>query len=86
MLSAAEARKIALLYGDVVEVLTRIENCIKKVAEEGGYALWYHLKDEDECFSEKIQKNLEAAGYKVDPFYENETYKFYINWRDASEE
>lgn len=85
MLSAAEARKIALLHDNVVKVLTRIENCIKRVAEEGGYALWYHLKDEDEYFSEKIQKKLEAAGYKVDSFYENEVHKIYINWRDADE-
>lgn len=86
MLSAAEAKKIASSCGPLVKILTRIENRIKEVAEEGAYALWYHLKNEDEYLSERIQKRLEAAGYKVDFFYEDEGHKFYINWRDASEE
>lgn len=86
MLSAAEAKKIASSCGPLVMVLTRIENRIKEVAEEGAYALWYHLKNGDEYLSERIQKRLEAAGYKVDSFYEDEIHKFYINWRDASEE
>ena len=86
MLSAAEAKKIASSCGPLVKILTRIENRIQEVAEEGAYALWYHLKNTDEYLTERIRKRLEAAGYKVDPFYENEEYKFYINWRDASEE
>lgn len=83
MLSAAEAKKIASSCGPLVKVLTRIENCIQEVAEEGAYALWYHLKNEDEYLSERIQKRLEAAGYKVDSFYEDEGHKFYINWRES---
>lgn len=83
MLSAAEARRIALLHDDVAEVLITIENCIQTTAEEGKYALWYYLENVDEYFSEKIQKKLEAAGYKVDSFYEDETYKLYINWRES---
>lgn len=79
------SKKIASSCGPLVKVLTRIENCIQEVAEEGAYALWYHLKNEDEYLSERIQKRLEAAGYKVDSFYEDEIHKFYINWRDANE-
>ena len=85
MLTANEARKLSNVGFDVNIKLDLIEKAIRKTAEKGKYALWYHFKDVDEYFSEKIQKKLEAAGYKVDPFYENETYKFYINWRDASE-
>lgn len=85
MLKAIEARKLSNSGFNVGIKLDLIEKAIRKTAEEGKCALWYYFKDVDENFSEKIQKKLEAAGYKVDSFYEDETYKLYINWRDVDE-
>ena len=86
MLSAAEAHKLSNVGFDVSIRLDLIEKAIRETAAEGKYALWYCFRAKNEFFVEKIQEKLEAAGYKVDPFYENEEYKFYINWRDASKE
>lgn len=65
--------------------LDLIEKAIRETAAEGKYASWYCIKTKDEFFVEKIQKKLEAAGYAVDCFYDNEdeVYKFYINWRES---
>ena len=86
MLSAAEAHKLSNVGFDVNIKLDLIEKAIRETAAEGKYALWYCFRAKNEFFVEKIQKRLEAAGYKVDPFYEKEEYRLYINWRDASEE
>lgn len=83
MLKANEARKLSGVGFDMGVRLDLIEKAIRKTAEEGKYALWYWFEAEDEFFVEKIQKKLEAAGYKVDSFYEDETYKLYINWRES---
>ena len=86
MLKAIEAHKLSDVGFDISIKLDLIEKAIRETAAEGKYALWYCFRAKDEFFVEKIQKKLEAAGYKVDPFYENEEYKLYIDWRDASEE
>ena len=85
MLTASEAHKLSGIGFDVGIRLDLIEKAIRETAAEGKYALWYWFEAEDEFFVEKIQKKLEAAGYAIDCFYDNEdeVYKFYINWRDA---
>lgn len=85
MLKAIEARKLSNIGFDMGVRLDLIEKAIRETAEEGKYALWYCFEAKDEFFVEKIQERLEAAGYAIDCFYddEDEVYKFYINWRDA---
>lgn len=88
MLTASEAHKLSGIGFDVGVRLDLIEKTIRETAGEGKYALWYCIKTKDEFFVETIQKKLEAVGYAIDCFYDNEdeVYKFYINWRDASKE
>jgi hypothetical protein len=85
MLTASEARKLSDIGFDVGLRLDLIEKTIRETATEGKYALWYCFEAKDDFFVEKIQKKLEAVGYAIDYFYddEDEVYKFYINWRDA---
>ena len=85
MLTASEAHKLSDIGFDVGIRLDLIEKAIRETAAEGKYALWYCIKTKDELFVKKIQKKLEAVGYAIDCFYddEDEMYKFYINWRDA---
>ena len=85
MLTASEARKLSDIGFDVGIRLDLIEKAIRETAAEGKYALWYCFEAKDKFFVEKIQKKLEAAGYAIDCFYDDEdkAYKFYIDWRDA---
>ena len=88
MLTASEAHKLSDIGFNVGIRLDLIEKTIRETAEEGKYALWYCIKTKDELFVKKIQKKLEAVGYAIDCFYdkEDEVYKFYIDWRNASKE
>ena len=88
MLIASEAHKLSGIGFDVGMRLDLIEKAIRETAAEGKYALWYCFEAKDEFFVEKIQKKLEAVGYAIDCFYdkEDEVYKFYIDWRNASKE